>query len=80
MEHQRNAVARPLTVEEPGSDFLDETIAIWEPRAGRRLTREDAREIVHNLAGFFRVLQEWERAERREAAPKSRRKEGRQRK
>jgi len=48
----------------PRSEFLDQTIAIWQPRATRPLTREDAREIIENVTGFFAVLQEWERAER----------------
>jgi hypothetical protein len=47
------------------SEFLDETIAFWQPRAKRTLTREDAREIIENLTGFFRVLDEWDRAERK---------------
>jgi hypothetical protein len=44
--------------------LLDETIAIWQPRASRPLTREDARQIVENMTGFFNVLREWDRAER----------------
>ncbi len=44
--------------------FLDETIAIWQPRTSRRLTREDARQIIENMTGFFNVLREWDRAER----------------
>jgi hypothetical protein len=47
-------------------DFIAQTIALWEPRAGRQLTREDAREIIENVTGFFRILQEWDQAERRE--------------
>lgn len=47
--------------------FLDETIAVWQPLAGRNLNREDAREIIHNVSGFFAVLMEWEKAERRAA-------------
>lgn len=49
--------------------LLDETIAIWQPRAPRRLTREDARQIIENMTGFFSVLREWDRAERASAAP-----------
>jgi hypothetical protein len=45
-------------------DFLDETVAFWQKRSKRQLTREDGREIIENLTGFFRVLQEWDRAER----------------
>lgn len=58
-----------------GSDLLADTLALWQARAARPLSREDAREIVHNLTGFFRVLQEWERAERGAAIPPSSRRE-----
>ena len=49
-------------------DFLDQTIAVWQPYTDRHLTREDAREIAHNVAGFFRVLREWAEEEKRSAA------------
>lgn len=45
-------------------DYIDETVAFWQKRSKRQLSREDGREIVENLTGFFRVLQEWDRAER----------------
>ena len=45
-------------------DFIDETVAIWQRRTERQLTREDGREMIENMTGFFRVLQEWDRAER----------------
>jgi hypothetical protein len=50
-------------------DFLDETLAFWQPRTTRKLTREDAREINENLTGFFRVLMEWSRIDRDAAKP-----------
>lgn len=49
-------------------DFLDETIAVWQPHTERALTREDAREIIENMVGFFSVLQEWDESERRAAS------------
>ncbi|MEJ0076846.1 MAG: hypothetical protein WDO17_15620 [Alphaproteobacteria bacterium] len=52
----------------PNSLFIDETLAFWQPRAQRQLTREDAREIIENVAGFFSVLLEWDAAEREVAA------------
>ena len=39
------------------------TREIWQPRMGRNLTDEDARQILHNATGFFAVLAEWRRAE-----------------
>jgi hypothetical protein len=44
-------------------NLIDRTIALWQPRVGRYLSREDARQIAENVAGFFSVLQEWSRAE-----------------
>jgi len=63
------AAARPA----PGA-LLDETIAIWQPRTSRPLTREDARQIIENMTGFFNVLREWDRAERAAADQALRRK------
>jgi hypothetical protein len=45
-------------------DLIDQTIDIWQKRTDRRLTREDGREIIENITGFFTILQEWERKER----------------
>lgn len=39
------------------------TRQVWQPRMGRNLTDEDARQILHNTTGFFGVLAEWRRAE-----------------
>ena len=44
------------------------TRKVWQPRIGRDLTDEDARQIIHNVTGFFGVLTEWSRAERLAAA------------
>jgi hypothetical protein len=44
------------------------TRQIWQPRIGRDLTDEDARQIMHNVTGLFGVLAEWSRAERFAAA------------
>lgn len=47
-----------------GGDLIDETVAIWQGRSSRQLSREDGRVIIENMTGFFRILQEWDRAER----------------
>ena len=44
------------------------TRKIWQPRIRRDLTDGDARQIMHNVTGFFGVLAEWSRAERLVAA------------
>jgi hypothetical protein len=46
-------------------DFIDQTVSIWQKHAKRQLTRQDGREIIDNMSGFFRVLREWDRSERR---------------
>ena len=40
------------------------TRQIWQPRIRRDLTDQDARQIMHNVTGFFGVLAEWARAEK----------------
>ena len=45
-------------------NLIDRTVAVWKPRLGRDLNREDAREIAENITGFFAILAEWSRAER----------------
>lgn len=47
----------------PRGDFLDGTLQFWRPRLSEELTREDARQIVENIVGFFSVLAEWSAAE-----------------
>jgi len=47
---------------------ISQTIALWRPRLGRDLSREDARQMVENVTGFFSILYEWSRAETRIAA------------
>ena len=44
------------------------TRQIWQPRMGRDLTDEDARQILQSVTGFFGLLAEWRRAERIAAA------------
>lgn len=39
------------------------TRELWQPRLGRDLTDEGARQILHSVTGFFGVLAEWRRAE-----------------
>lgn len=49
-------------------DIYDRAIEVFQPRTARTLSREDAREISHNLTGFFSVLLEWHHAEQAELA------------
>lgn len=45
-----------------------QTIANWQPRSPSPLSTEDAREITENVTGFFAILAEWSRKERRDQA------------
>ena len=44
-------------------NLIDRTRKVWQPRLGRDLTDEDARQIAENVTGFFAILAEWSRAE-----------------
>jgi hypothetical protein len=44
-------------------NLIDRTREVWKPLLGRDLSREDARQIVENVTGFFAILAEWSRAE-----------------
>jgi hypothetical protein len=56
-----------LAKDRPTRDYLETTRTFWQPYAERELTREDAREMAHNLIGFFTVLYEWTIRERERA-------------
>ena len=45
------------------NDLVRRTQEVWQPRLGRDLSREDARQVAANVIGFFSVLAEWSRAE-----------------
>lgn len=49
------------------SDIIEQTLNFWGKRTGREFSREDGREMVANVAGFFQVLAEWDRKARMEA-------------
>ncbi len=37
-------------------ELIDKTIAVWGPRYGRTLSREEGRQILVNAMAFFRAL------------------------
>jgi hypothetical protein len=43
-----------------GIALIARTLEVWQPLAGGGLTDEDAREILRNMTGFFRVLMTWQ--------------------
>lgn len=48
--------------------LYDRVIETFQPKYEQRLTREDAREILHNLTGFFTTLARWHREDHEAAA------------
>ena len=44
-------------------NLIDRTRQVWQPRIGRDLSHEHARQIAENATGFFALLAEWSRAE-----------------
>ena len=44
-------------------NLIERTRQVWQPRLRRDLSREDARQIVENVTGFFNILAEWSQAE-----------------
>jgi hypothetical protein len=45
------------------TELIDRTREVWQPRLGRDLTPDEAKQIAANVTGFFAVLAEWSRAE-----------------
>ena len=45
------------------NNLVDLTREVWQPRAGRELSAEDARQITENITGFFAILAEWSQAD-----------------
>ena len=50
---------------------VSDVLAFWQLRSGRNLNDYDAAEISSNFAGFFGVLLEWEKGDRKETSTDS---------
>jgi hypothetical protein len=57
-------VKPPFANDNLKDDLLRHTRQVWQPRLGRELSREGARQITANMTGYFSVLAEWSCAER----------------
>ncbi len=55
---------RVSKMEKNEQDVIEQTVEFWKKRTGRDITREDAREMIHNVSGFFQILAEWDRKNR----------------
>jgi hypothetical protein len=55
------------SVKAANDNLNDELIArtreVWQPRLGRDVIRDEAKQIAASLTGFFAVLAEWSRAD-----------------
>jgi len=40
-------------------ELIEKTISTFKNRTGRAISKEEARQAVENVSGFFQVLQEW---------------------
>ena len=45
-------------------DLVSETLSLFQAHTEERLTRDDAREIVEDVAAFLNLLGEWNREAR----------------
>jgi hypothetical protein len=57
---RRNATPVNIDVEFP-DELIERTRVALAPLAGGQFSREDAAESLHNLVGFFGVLERWAR-------------------
>ena len=44
-------------------DLIDQTNSIFGPRSRKSFSKEDARQALDNICGFFHILNEWAVAE-----------------
>jgi hypothetical protein len=42
-------------------NLIDRTRKVWQPRIGRNLSNEYARQVSENVTGFFAIPGEWSR-------------------
>lgn len=73
----RNVVEWPGERKAPHSrrfsnELVEKARQVFQKRTSQKLTNEDARQMLENLTGFFRVLREWERAQAKSDADPSR--------
>ncbi len=40
-------------------ELITSTAEFWQSRSPRRFSREDARQAIENVTGFFQVLAKW---------------------
>lgn len=56
--------SRRVAADKSSQHLAARAVELYQPLTSRKLTEEDGREIVRNLAGFLSVLAEWKKRER----------------
>ena len=56
--------ARPLPSDPEREALIDDAIALFSPRYGRAISREEARQMMERLTAFFSLLASWDRRRR----------------
>ena len=51
------------TIDNLNDELIGPTRDVWQPRLGRDLSRDEAKQIAASVTGFFAVLTEWSRAD-----------------
>lgn len=49
-------------------ELIQKTIAVWEPRLQRRISEDEARQIIERVVGAFRLLRKWDVEDKRRNA------------
>lgn len=44
-------------------ELIGRTREVWQPRLGRDVSRDEAKQIAASMTGFFAVLAEWSRTD-----------------
>ena len=50
-------------MEDSKRQLIEQTKQYWQPYSKEELSDEDARQIIENMTGFFKVLKEWKEKE-----------------
>lgn len=52
-----------MSAAERRAALIRRTLALWQPRTSRKLTEEDAEQMIDNAVGVFRLLLQWRHEE-----------------
>jgi len=49
-----------FSMREDRERFINRTREFWQSRSAGTISREDARQIIQNISGFFEILANWQ--------------------